>query len=688
MPSGARLNIASEPLGTVDTAIAHAKRLLGTNPDLAAEQAREILSFDPANPTARLVLGAAQRRAGRPLQALTVLEALGRELPNAAPVFLELGVARAETGHLQEAIAALKRAVTLKPDSTDGWRLLADYLDAAGDCDAADAARARYIKAATGDPRLMKAAAALVANELPVADTLLRSHLAVHPTDVAALRMLAEVAARLRRYVDAEDLLERCLELAPSFDAARHNYAVVLNRQAKPAAALKQVEQLLAKEPRHPAYLNLQAAVLANLGEYANSISVYEAVLRDHPLQPKVWMSFGHALRTAGRLAESITAYRRALDLDSTLGEAYWSLANLKTYRFSAADTDAMREALARTELSDDDRLHFEFSLGKACEDDALYQASFDHYAKGNAIRKKMHPHDAGENTRFVERSKRLWTPEFFEERSAQGAPSPDPIFIVGLPRAGSTLVEQILSSHPLVEGTAELPDIPRLVRELAGREEAVSGAPFFETVARLSAEELSRLGEEYLASTRVQRKTAAPFFVDKMPNNCLYAGFIHLILPNAKIIDVRRHPLGCCFSVFKQQFARGQNFAFDLTDLGLYYRDYVDLMAHVDTVLPGVVHRVIYESLIDDTETEVRRLLDYCGLPFDARCLKFYENDRAVRTPSSQQVRQPIFKDGVEHWRHYEPWLGPLKDALGAVLERDAGAPEPASSDACEIVG
>ena len=681
------MSIASEPLGSVDVAIAHATWLLEKDPELATEQAREILNVDPAHPTARLILGAAQRRAGRALQALAVLEPLGRELPNAAPVYVELGVARAEAGHLPEAIAALRRAVQLKPASADGWRLLADYLDAEGDSAAADAARARYIKAATADPRLMTAAAALVENDLPVADARLRSHLAVYPTDVAALRMLAEVAARLRRYGDAQELLERCLKLAPSFDAARHNYALVLNRQAKPAAALRQVEELLAKEPRNPSYLNLQAAVLANLGDYADSISVYEAVLRDYPLQPKVWMSLGHALRTAGRVADGVSAYRRAIDMDPTLGEAYWSLANLKTFRFSPADKDAIGMALARTDLTDDNRLHFEFSLGKAYEDDGKYESSFDHYARGNAIRKKLHPYDAGETTRFVKRSKQLWTADFFGQRRAQGAASPDPIFIIGLPRAGSTLLEQILSSHSSVEGTAELPDIPRLVRELAGQEEQASDTPFFEAVARLSATELRGLGEEYLASTRAHRKTAAPFFIDKMPNNCLYAGFIHLILPNAKIIDVRRHPLGCCFSVFKQQFARGQNFAFDLTDLGLYYRDYVDLMAHVDSVLPGVVHRVIYESLIDDTEAEVRRLLDYCGLPFEERCLRFYENDRAVRTPSSEQVRQPIFKDAMEHWRHYEPWLGPLKGALGTVLDCYAGVPQPASSAGPKIL-
>jgi tetratricopeptide (TPR) repeat protein len=677
MPQGARLNIASEPLGSVDMAIAHARRLLEKNPDLAAEQAREVLNVDPVHPTARLILGAALRRGGRAPQALEVLERLGQEMPRSAPVFLELGVARAEAGRLPEAVTAVRRALQLNPGSADGWRLLADYLDAEGDGAAADVARARYLKAATADPRLTAAAAALVDNDLPVADARLRKHLAAFPTDVAALRMLAEVAARLRRYEDAQELLERCLSLAPSFDAARHNYAIVLNRQAKPAAALRQVQQLLAKEPRNPGYLNLQAAVLANLGDYADAIAVYQAVLDDYPLQPKVWTSLGHALRTAGRVAEGISAYRRAIDLDPALGEAYWSLANLKTYRLSAADMDAMRDALARTDLSDDNRLHFEFSLGKGCEDEGQYESSFDHYARGNAIRKRLYPYDAGETTRFVKRSMERWTPDFFRRRRAQGALSADPIFIVGLPRAGSTLLEQILSSHSLVEGTAELPDIPRLVRELAGQDVHASGTPFFDAVARLSAEELAGLGEEYLKAVRVHRKTAAPFFIDKMPNNCLYAGFIHLILPNAKIVDARRHPLGCCFSIFKQQFARGQNFAFDLTDLGSYYRDYVVLMAHLDAVLPGVVHRVIYESMIGDTEAEVRRLLDYCGLPYEEGCLRFYENDRAVRTPSSQQVRQPIFKHGVDHWRHFEPWLGPLKDALGAALERYTGEPE-----------
>jgi tetratricopeptide (TPR) repeat protein len=670
MHKGGSLNSVSQPLGSVEVALAHAKRLLEKNAELAVEQAREILNISPGHPTALLILGAAHRRAGRPRAALEVLEPLAAEHPHSAPVHLELAVASAEAGRGPEAVAALRRTVQLHPASADAWRLLADYLGAEGDSAGADQARARYIKAATHDPRLMEAAAALVENNLPLADTRLRAHLDAYPTDVAALRMLAEVAGRLRRYADALELLERCLDLAPSFDAARHNYAVVLNLQMKPAAALRQIEQLLAKEPRNPAYLNLKGAILANQGEYADSIAVYETVLRGHPQQPKIWMSLGHALKTARRQEESVAAYRRAIGMKPTLGEAYWSLANLKTFRFSDMDVAAIRAALRRPDLTTDDRLHFEFALGKALEDAGVYEESFAHYAKGNATRRHQHPYSADENTRFVQRSKQLFTPEFFAARASAGAQAADPIFIVGLPRAGSTLLEQILASHSQVEGTIELPDMPQIAHELGGKDEPDQESRFFDAVAALAPSEIRSLGERYLATTRVHRKTQAPFFVDKMPNNCLYVGLIRILLPNAKIIDARRHPLGCCFSAFKQHFSRGQSFTYDLTDLGRYYRDYVELMAHTDAVLPGYVHRVLYENMIEETEERVRQLLAYCQLPFEEGCLRFYENERPVRTASSEQVRQPIFKDGMDYWRHFEPWLGPLKHALGPVLD------------------
>jgi len=674
------LSSASEPVGTLDVAITHAARLLQKDPALAAEQAREILKAVPHHPRARLILGSAQRLAGKAHAAIEILAPLVLEQPRSAPAHLELGIAMAEGGRMREAVAALRDAARLQPNSVDAWRLLADYLDAVGDADGADRARGQYIKAATQDPRLTEAAAALVANNLPLADARLRAHLAAYPTDVAALRMLAEVAGRLRRYQDAQELLERCLELAPSFEAARHNYAVVLNRQAKPAAALPHIERLLEKEPRNPGYLNLKAAILANMGEYAGSIEVYAEVLREHPRQPKIWMSYGHALKTASNQPASVAAYRRAIEMEPTLGEAYWSLANLKTFRFAPADVPAMRAALDRFDLSKEDRLHFEFSLGKALEDEGSYEESFTHYSKGNALHRQLQPYSADDNTRFVSRCRQLFSAEFFAARES-GAAAADPIFIVGLPRAGSTLLEQILASHSQVEGTVELPDIPQIARDLVGRNDRDQDAPFCDSLAALGVGELRALGERYLESTRVHRKTSAPFFVDKMPNNCLYVGLIHLILPNAKIIDARRHPLGCCFSAFKQHFARGQGFSYDLADIGRYYRDYVDLMDHIDAVLPGRVHRVLYESMIEDTEAEVRRLLDYCGLPFEPQCLRFYENDRPVRTASSEQVRQPIFKDGVDHWRHYEPWLGALKQALGPALTGYAGVPAGGSS-------
>jgi tetratricopeptide (TPR) repeat protein len=665
-----------EATGTLEVALAHAGRLLTSKPDLAAAQANEILQVVPGYPPARLLLAQAHRVQGHWSRALALLVDLVATEPRWAAAHLEMGQLQAYRGQTSAAISALRESLRLKADQPDAWRLLADQLDMTGETVAAEDARARFIKSANRDPQLMAAATALVDNQIPEAEALLRAHLKVHDTDVAALRMLAEVAARLRRYGDSEALLARCLSLAPGFEAARHNYAIVLYRQQKIAAALTEVLQLLAADPNNPGYQNLQAAILTQLGDLTESLAVYERVLTTHPHQPKGWMSYGHALKTARRQADSVAAYRRAIAQQPTLGEAYWSLANLKTFRFSDQDKLLMRQALARTDLSDDDRLHFDFALAKALEDDACYAESFAHYAAGNERRRRLTPYSAERTHEHMQRARAVFDSAFFAARAGVGSLAPDPIFVVGLPRAGSTLVEQILASHPLVEGTMELPDIGGLVRELAGTRAADEAPRYPAILATLSNADWASLGERYLAQTRVQRKTDAPFFIDKMPNNFSHVGFIHLILPNAKIIDARRHPLGCCLSAFKQHFARGQNFAYSLSDIGRYYADYVELMAHVDGVLPGRVHRVIYERMVEDTEVEVRRLLDYCGLPFDDRCLRFYENDRAVRTASSEQVRRPINREGMDQWRHYEPWLGPLKDALGPVLASYPNAP------------
>jgi len=660
------LSSRAEPVGTIEIALGHAARLLESNPRLALEQASEILKAVPNHPTAGLLLGTAHRLLGNNDSAFQVLTAIVRAQPGWAYAHYELGLVLSRLEQNDAAVAHLRRAVELKPDMPDGWRALGDQLTVAGDSAGADGAYAQHIRASTRDPRLLAAAAALCENQIPQAELLLRNHLKTQPTDVAAIRMFAEVAARLRRYKDAETLLERCLELAPSFTAARHNYAIVLHRQNKAEEALREVNTLLALDACHPGYNNLKAAILAMIGELDGSIEIYGRVLAAYPQQAKIWMSYGHALKTNGREADSVAAYEQSIELAPELGEAYWSLANLKTVHFSPAQLQAMRAQLARPDLSREDRFHLHFALGKALEDARSYAESFEHYAAGNRLRRETLSYSARELTALVRRCKTLLTPEFFSARSDYGCERPDPLFIVGLPRAGSTLIEQILASHSRIEGTMELPHIPAMARTLQLPDQPGS---YPQVLLNLTAAQSRALGEQYLERARIQRKSTAPFFIDKMPNNFMHIGLIQLVLPNARIIDARRHPLGCCFSGFKQHFARGQSFTYSLDDIGRYYHDYVELMAHFDAVLPGRVHRVFYESMIADTETEVRRLLEFCGLPFEEQCLRFYENERAVRTASSQQVRKPIFREGLEQFRHYEPWLAPLEQALGPVL-------------------
>lgn len=520
--------------------------------------------------------------------------------------------------------------------------------------------RSWLARAGSYHPRLIRAAMAMNENDLPVAEPLLRQHLKEDPLDVYAIRLFAELAGRIGRYKDAENLLRRAVELAPGFTAARANLALVLYRQNRPAEAIAELNRVLEEEPDNPGHANLQAAALGRIGEFDEAIQLYERVLAQAPNQPRVWMSFGHMLKTVGRLADGIAAYRRAIELMPTLGEAWWSLANLKTVKFSDADIAAMRAALEQGGVAREDRYHLDFALGKALEDRGEAAASFAHYAAGNALRRTELDYDADETSRYVDRLIELATPEFFAARAGQGCDAPDPIFVLGMPRAGSTLIEQILSSHSLVEGTSELPDIPALARR-------ARNYPL--NLPELTGARLAELGEEFLKRSRIQRKTARPFFIDKLPNNWMHVVFIMLILPGAKIIDARRHPLGCCFSNFKQHFARGQAFSYGLADMGRYYADYVRLMAHLDRVQPGRIHRVFYEDMVDHTEREVRALLAYCGLDFESACLEFHRTERAVRTPSSEQVRRPIFREGTEAHVPFEPWLGPLKEALGDVL-------------------
>ncbi|MBL6938471.1 MAG: sulfotransferase [Alphaproteobacteria bacterium] len=661
---------SAEAQGTVAQALAQASRLMAADPAKAGEQARAILDVVPGQPQARLYLGMAARRMGDATAARDVLEPLAAEQPKAPAVWFELGLARAALSETDTAIDALITATRLKPDFADAWASLSEQQLANGNDVAAGRAAAQQMRIAAKDPALIAAAQALLDNKLAVGERLLREYLRAHPDNVAALRMLAEIGARLGRYGDAEVLLALCLELAPGFTVARHNLAIVLHRQNKSEEAIAQIETLQRGDPGNPAYRALKGAAYGQIGEYDRAISEYEGVLKAFPRQPKSWMSYGHALKAVGRQADSVAAYRRAVTLLPTLGEAWWSLANLKTVRFTPEDVAIMRAGLARADLGAEDRYHLDFALGKAMEDARDYAAAFAHYAAGNKLRRASVVYDPEETSDHVRRSKATFTRAFFSAREGWGNPAPDPIFIVGLPRAGSTLLEQILATHSQVEGTMELPDVIAIARRLSGRRTRAQASAYPENLVELSRDDLHALGQEYLDRTRIQRKLGRPFFIDKMPNNFAHTGLIHLILPNSRIVDARRHPMGCCFSAYKQHFARGQAFSYDLGDVGRYYADYVSLMRHFDDVLPGRVHRVLYERMVDDPESEVRRLLDYCGLPFEAKCLQFYQNDRAVRTASSEQVRQPIFRDGVDQWQNFAPWLGPLEAALGPVLQ------------------
>ncbi len=566
------------------------------------------------------------------------------------------------------AVPLLEAALSRNNADAGAYRLLGKALRSLGRDREAEEAELAAIRSATGDPALIAIAQALLENNLPDAEGKLRERLSQKPTDVAAIRMMAELAARLGRLRDAEALLTRALELAPAFNAARGNLATVLYKQTRYAEASKVLDEVLARDPGNPGNRNLMAATLGRIGEYEEAIKLYGELVETFPEHAKLWMSYGHLLKTVGRQEESIAAYRKALANDPELGEVWWSLANLKTVKFTDADVAAMEAEIAG-KPAHENALHLHFALGKAWGERGDPGKSFDHYSAGNTLRCAELEYDPAVVSHQVDRMATVLTPEYLAKNDGVGDPSPDPVFILGLPRAGSTLLEQILSSHTQVEGTMELPDIPAM----AMREARKSGGELHDwpdAVREMEPARLAELGAEFLERTRVQRKTGKPFYIDKLPNNWSYAGFIHLILPNAKIIDARRHPLDCCFSNYRQHFAKGQGFSYSLDHIGRYYADYIRAMDHYDRVLPGRIHRVVHEQLLDDPEGEVRALLAYLGLDFEEACLDFHSNQRAVRTASSEQVRRPLNRDGVGAWRAYEPWLGPLVAALGDLPE------------------
>ncbi|MDB6107322.1 MAG: hypothetical protein JWO52_7321 [Gammaproteobacteria bacterium] len=653
----------------VDMKLMRVAALLDSDPRAAAREAAEILREHPGHPVATLLLGTARRSTGDPGAEAAFVE-LAAVQPDSALAHFELGRTLLSQGRDADALAALTRAVELEPNLAESWRELAAVHAARGDIKSCDFAYENYVRLAAPEQRHSEAAAALATFRLDTADSLLRRHLGREPQDVAAMRMLARVAIEREDYVEAERLLEECLQLAPGYTAARLDLAKTFFTQQKADPMLPLLERLLALHPDDVALQSLQASAYSLVGYNDRAIEILSNLVAQNPKHEYVRLSYGHALRVAGRFTEAVAAYRQSAEIRAEFGEAWFSLANLKTFRFTSEDIAAMKAQVARPDLDKEDRLQFEFALGKALEDAADYAASFEHYSRGNALRRAAVVYMSDSNTRLLQQTTTLYTREFLSARKGFGYPAADPIFIVGLPRAGSTLIEQILASHSQVEGTRELPDVPGFALELGSLERAGKPAAYPQSVARLSRRELAVLGERYLAQTRPHRLRRTPYFIDKMPSNFFHVGLIHLILPNARIIDARRSPLGCCFSNFKQHFQAGLWFSYDLEDIGCYYRDYVRLMAHFDAVLPGRIHRVYYENLVADLEGEVRRLLDYCGLPFEEQCLRFHETRRVVQTASSEQVRRPLYTEGVDQWRNYEPWLGRLKDALGDVVQ------------------
>lgn len=641
-----------------------AKRELAGAPDRAEMLSRQALAAEPGNLEAQIILIEALRRQSKLADARALAAPFAAAYPQMFAAQRTLGLVLHDSGEHAAAGEALRRAGELLPEHPFVWRELGDALSAAGDTSGAQFAYLQHGRFAA-DPRIAEALAMLRNGQEARGKTQLEAFLARYPTDVTALVALAEAHARLNDPAGAESMLRRALSLAPKFGHARQSLTQLLLGLGRYDEALAEAESLAADNADATNPKRLLAAVFVAIGEFERAIALHEQLLAADPQQAGAWVDYGHALKTVGRAEEGAVAYKRAISIAPDLGEAYWSLANLKTWRFSEADVAQMQAQLRSREAPLNDRVHFLYALGRAHEQVNAPDLAFASYHEGARLHRRSVTYDASQFSTFVDRSRQLFTPEFFAARADVGDRRPDPIFVVGLPRAGSTLVEQILSAHSMVESTMELGDITALARGLDPAGDYLTPLP------KLNATDCADLGGRYLANTRIHRKLGKPRFIDKMPNNFAHIGLIHLMLPNAKIIDVRRHPLACGWSCYKQHWALGQLFTYDLRELGLYYRDYVRLMAHYDAVLPGRVYRVIYEDLVRDPEGEIRKLIAYCDLPFEDAVLRPHENARAVRTPSAEQVRQPISDRGLDDWRAYEAHLGPLKDALGDVLTR-----------------
>ena len=636
----------------------------------ALQGADEFLRDMPQNRDLLLIAAISLRYLLRLDEALAMLERLERTQPRFSRLHEERGLCFVARKDAPPAIEALLRAVNINPALPTSWRMLEGLYRLTKEPRNAATAAAHVATLKNLPTDVVTATSLFSDGDLASAEQIIRAYLLRAGDHPEAMRLLARIGIARDVLDDAELLLEAVLELTPQYQAARYDYAQTLVKRQKYVLARVQIEQLLALEPGNFDYRTLAATAAVGLGENDKAIGLYREMIADVPASPDAHLWLAHALKTVGQVPEAIDEYRAAAAARPDFGDAYWSLANLKLYRFSDAEMSRMRAEEASPATALEDRCHLCFALGKALEDRGEIAESWACYERGNALRRsesRYRPELIESNTRLqIE----VCTSEFFARRAGWGHPRADPIFVLGLPRSGSTLLEQILASHSQVEGTQELSDVPRVVLELQGRDPDLDNPRYPAVLADMTAEDFRRLGERHLAETRVYR-TDKPFFIDKMPNNFRHIGLIHLMLPNARIIDARREPMACCFSNLKQLFAQGQEFTYSVGDIARCYRTYLELMRHWDEALPGRVLRVHHEDVVDDLEGSVRRLLDYCGLPFEPACLEFHKTERSVRTPSSEQVRQPIFRDGLDQWTKYAPWLGELKAALGDAPER-----------------
>jgi tetratricopeptide (TPR) repeat protein len=650
----------------VEAEVLRIRALIERNQFGPALSAAEALAAKvPENRDVLYMIAVSQRYLGRIPDALATLKRLEGYHPGFSRLFQERGHCFVAMRDAAQAIDAFITAVNINPALPASWRTLQTLYRMTEQTANAEMAAAHVATLAQLPPEIVTATSMFSDGEFVPAEGIVRAYLLEHGNHVEAMRLLARIGLQQDVLDDAETLLEAVLTMAPDYRAARYDYATALLRRHKHVQAITELEQLLQIDPDNRAYRTTYATAIVGLGDHERALRLYRELLVDAPRAADLHLSVAHSHKALGQQQDAIDAYHAAAAARPNYGDAYWSLANLKTYRFADDEIARMRaeEAAAATALVD--RYHLCFALGKALEDRGEFAESYRYYERGNALKKsesRYRPEPVERNTRL---QKALCTEEFFAARRGVGCGSPDPIFIIGLPRSGSTLLEQILASHSQVEGTMELADIPRMVLELQGREPDHQNPSYPRVLEELAAEDFRRLGERYLGDTRIFRSTK-PYFIDKMPNNFRHLGLIHLILPNAKIIDARRNAMACCFSNFKQLFAAGQEFTYSLEDIGRYYRTYLELMAHWDSVLPGKVLRVEHEAVVDDLEGNVRRILDFCGLEFEQQCVEFYKTERSIRTASSEQVRRPIFKEGVDQWRNFEPWLDPLKEVLG----------------------